>query len=208
MPFKGQHGTEPGPPQAGFQISCAGGFPKHRSLTRSALGYPVCMRRTSKRERRGCRAQCTNRLSSQRQGCNVPQSSCVPGEKADAGRTVGFPLTKFPNLTSLGRLRGFRSVPQTLLKLAPSRKVPAPTCTPGQVGASRCGVLPEVQGTGRQSCLLPPTPSRGAQAASPPSMPGSPRRKSCTNRGAERPQTDARSSLCAWARESEAGEGG
>lgn len=68
--------------------------------------------------------------------------------------------------------------------------------------------VPKTQRAGRERFRLAVPPNRGAQATSLPPPLGSPRGKSCTDRGAGRAQTAARSARGAGARGSGAGEGG
>lgn len=110
-----------------------------------------------------------------RQGVMFRKVVACLGKRQTQGKLGGFlsPKIQIPP----GEAEGLWISPPNTSKAHPARKAPAPQCAPGQVGASPCGGLPKAQGAGRQSCLLPPTPSRGAQAALRPTHARIPKKK-------------------------------
>lgn len=179
----------PRPPQAGFQSSCPGGSPKP-SFPNTSAPHTRCpwlpLARPGRAGAAGCGANFTSGLWSQRHGRDGPQSSRTPGK--------GRPRFSFDENSAArpGRLRGFASVSQTpnFPGRAPAQEgARAATRPGGQVMPSPVQEVPAPGDNGRRSPLLP---EQGPASVSPTRL-GTRRGKSCTDRGAPRAQTAARS---------------
>lgn len=197
--LKGGHRTKRpdlhGGGRGGFQSICPGGSP-NTSFPNTSAPHTGCpwlpLARPGRAVAAGCGANFTSRLWSQRHGRDGPQSSRTPGK--------GRPRFSFDENSAArpGRLRGFGSAPQTpnFPGSAPAQEgARAATRPRGQVMPALVQEVPAPGDYARRSPLLP---TQGPTSVSPTRL-GTPRGKSCTDRGAPRAQTAARSACGARA---------